>query len=568
MPGRSERPVQPGLEGQRRFGLPRRRRGSPRARSPWSRCRATPSRPGGRWRQMARSLGEAGAEAWEARAERMRAAVEERFWMEPNGFYGLAIDGEGELCRPLASNPGHLLFVGLPSPARARRVVDRLLSEPVRQRLGPADPRHRRGALSIPCPTTTAPSGRTTRALALAGMARYGERAGVAKVLGDLFEAARNFDMRMPELLCGFSRAPDEPPIAYPVACLPQAWAAGSTFMMLQACLGLDDRRAPRERAGVVRPTLAAGAGPAGHRGLWRSASAEVDLRFQRIGESVAVTAGPRARDRGVSGGARGMRARRSGAVRATSRSRRPSSSRRTALFADLDGTLAPIEATPAGGRARCRATPAARALQTALGGRLAVISGRGLADLDRVLEGRTSALSRRFTAWSDGGPTARHRRARPPSADPRGRVEAFATSPARDPRLLVEDKGAAVALHYRRAPERWRRLPRAGGRDLAARWGWRSRRATWWSSLRAPGPDKGDAVAAFMREPPFAGFTAGLRRRRPDRRGRLSTPPRRWAALASWSARGGPTRGRSTRCRDVDAARAWLPAALRAAAA
>ena len=45
--------------------------------------------------------------------------------------------------------------------------------------------------------------------------------------------------MRLPELFCGFERLAGEPPVAYPVACLPQAWAAGSVFMMLQACLGL-----------------------------------------------------------------------------------------------------------------------------------------------------------------------------------------------------------------------------------------------------------------------------------------------------------------------------------------
>ena len=41
--------------------------------------------------------------------------------------------------------------------------------------------------------------------------------------------------MRLPELFCGFERAAGEPPVAYPVACLPQAWASGSVFMVLQA---------------------------------------------------------------------------------------------------------------------------------------------------------------------------------------------------------------------------------------------------------------------------------------------------------------------------------------------
>ena len=59
----------------------------------------------------------------------------------------------------------------------------------------------------------------------------------------------------MPELLCGFQRRAGEPPIAYPVTCMPQAWAAGSVFLMLQACLGLSIDAAKREIR-VVRPTL------------------------------------------------------------------------------------------------------------------------------------------------------------------------------------------------------------------------------------------------------------------------------------------------------------------------
>jgi glycogen debranching enzyme len=75
--------------------------------------------------------------------------------------------------------------------------------------------------------------------MAVAGMARYGEREAAAAILAEIYAAAAHFHLRLPELFCGFPRAPGEPPIAYPVACLPQAWAAGSVFLMLQATLGL-----------------------------------------------------------------------------------------------------------------------------------------------------------------------------------------------------------------------------------------------------------------------------------------------------------------------------------------
>jgi glycogen debranching enzyme len=59
-------------------------------------------------------------------------------------------------------------------------------------------------------------------------------------ILTSLFDACRALDdARLPELLCGFERRPGEPPTLYPIACSPQAWAAGSVFLLFQAVLGL-----------------------------------------------------------------------------------------------------------------------------------------------------------------------------------------------------------------------------------------------------------------------------------------------------------------------------------------
>ncbi len=106
--------------------------------------------------------------------------------------------------------------------------------------------------------------------------------------MNDLHEASKAFDDRMPELLCGFERQTDEPPIAYPVACMPQAWAAGSAFMMLQAALGLSidaDRREVR----FNRPRLPAGVEFIRIKQL-AVAGSEVDIEIRRAGEFVAVT--------------------------------------------------------------------------------------------------------------------------------------------------------------------------------------------------------------------------------------------------------------------------------------
>ena len=77
-------------------------------------------------------------------------------------------------------------------------------------------------------------------AMIAAGLARYGFQEQAAHIMTGLFDASMFMENhRLPELFCGFPRRTGEGPTLYPVACLPQAWAAGSVFMLLQACLGM-----------------------------------------------------------------------------------------------------------------------------------------------------------------------------------------------------------------------------------------------------------------------------------------------------------------------------------------
>jgi glycogen debranching enzyme len=176
--------------------------------------------------------------AWRRQAKQLRAAVEKRFWLPELGFYAIAIDGSGQPCRVRASNPGHLLYTGLPSPQRAARVIEQLLSATFHngwglRTLARDQPRfnpmsYHNGSV---WPHDTA--------LCAAGIAAYGNRLAAAQLTSELFAAAVHFGMRLPELYCGFVRTAGEPPVGYPVACLPQAWSSGAAFMMLQACLGI-----------------------------------------------------------------------------------------------------------------------------------------------------------------------------------------------------------------------------------------------------------------------------------------------------------------------------------------
>jgi len=224
------------------------------------------------------------AARWRGLAERMRQAVEDRFWIEEFGTYALAIDGEGAPCTVRASNAGHLLYVGLPSPERAARVIENL-----------AGPRFFTGwgirtlaDLELPFNPMSYHNGSVwphDTAMVAAGMARYRGRRQVVRLMGSLFEAAVHFQMRLPELFCGFERQPGESPIAYPVACLPQAWSAGSSFMLIQACLGLSVDGWKRE-IHIERPRLPIGIDNLFIRRL-QVGDAVVDLHFQRIGDRV-----------------------------------------------------------------------------------------------------------------------------------------------------------------------------------------------------------------------------------------------------------------------------------------
>jgi glycogen debranching enzyme len=231
------------------------------------------------------------AAGWAQRAERLRERVEQLFWMDDLGFYAIALDGEGAPCRVCASNPGHLLFTGLPSPERARRVAEHLLSPSfcsgwgVRT-LAKGQPRYN------PMSYHNGSVWPHDTAICALGLARYGEREGVVRLTAGMFEAAVQLDMRLPELLCGFPRQAGEPPTPYPVACLPQAWAAGSVFMMLQACLGLTIDGVHR-RIEVCTPHLPIGIGEFNVAGL-AVGGERVNLRFNQAARRVDVRADSR----------------------------------------------------------------------------------------------------------------------------------------------------------------------------------------------------------------------------------------------------------------------------------
>ena len=173
------------------------------------------------------------------------------------------------------------------------------------------------------------------------------------------------------------------------------------------------------------------------------------------------------------------------------------------ALFLDIDGTLAPIAARPQDVHPDARRTQLLERLNEGLEGRLAVVTGRTLADVDRILEGRITCVAavhglvRRNCDGSLNEP-------QPHPALPRA-VAAMQKFAARDCGLLVEEKGASVALHFRLA-RTYAAEARVMARRLAGQTGLFLQHGDMVEELRTPGPSKGDSIRGFMETAAFQG--------------------------------------------------------------
>ena len=227
-----------------------------------------------------RSADQQGA-GWLARAQRLRTAIEERFWIPEMKFYAIAIDGQGAACRVRASNAGHLLYCGIPTLEHARAVSSSLLSQGFRSGWG-IRTLHEGEARYNPMSYHNGSVWPHDTSICAAGIARYGGQAEAVTIVADMFEAANQFSMRLPELYCGFARDGAQGPVPYPVACLPQAWASGSVFMLLQATLGIRIDGASKQ-VHIHRPLL-----PVGIESLrvceLPVGDARIDIEFHRLG--------------------------------------------------------------------------------------------------------------------------------------------------------------------------------------------------------------------------------------------------------------------------------------------
>jgi|RhiMetdeSRZDD1v2_1073273.scaffolds.fasta_scaffold00028_72 glycogen debranching enzyme len=217
-----------------------------------------------------------------AKAARLQTRFEDRFWCEDIGSYAFTLDRDKQPVKTVASNPGHCLWSGMIRPDRARRVVQRLLRPDMWsgwgiRTLSALNPAY--NPFSYQCGSVW-PHDNSLIAL---GFKRYGFAAEVARIARDISEAASYFaSYRLPELYAGVQREGGTFPVQYPGANVPQAWASGANFQLLQAVLGIQ-ADAPSKRL-YVDPELPPWLPDVTLHGL-RVGEAKVDLTFFREGE-------------------------------------------------------------------------------------------------------------------------------------------------------------------------------------------------------------------------------------------------------------------------------------------
>ena len=180
------------------------------------------------------------AEALRKKAQLLFERFNEVFWDEDTGFYAYCLDGDKQKVLTVASNPGHCLWSGIVPKERAQRVVSRLLQRDMWSGWGIRTLSARHPAYN-PLSYQNGAVWPHDNGIIAMGFKRYGFAEEAARVARAVTDAGSYFALyRMPELYAGIEREDTNFPVQYPDANVPQAWAAGSIFTLLDALLGFD----------------------------------------------------------------------------------------------------------------------------------------------------------------------------------------------------------------------------------------------------------------------------------------------------------------------------------------
>jgi glycogen debranching enzyme len=232
------------------------------------------------------------AKALRAKAASLFERFNATFWSETEGYYAYTLDGDKRPVWSVASNPGQCLWSGIVPDDRAKRVAERLKKPDMWSGWGirtlSADHKN-----FNPYNYQTGAVWPHDNGFIAQGLKRYGLHDETCAVAEAVTRAVGYFAMdQLPELYAGTQRDASNFPVQYLGANVPQGWAAGSIFSLLQAMLGFQPD-APNKVL-YVDPHLPAWMPDLTVRDL-RLGSTVFDIRFTRTGEktSFEVTKGP-----------------------------------------------------------------------------------------------------------------------------------------------------------------------------------------------------------------------------------------------------------------------------------
>ncbi len=211
------------------------------------------------WKQtakLARAMGEDKlAKNLEDKASALKDRFNRDFYSQHHDYIVLALDGDGKQCDVLSSNPAHLLASGILDASRTESVTTHLMNVELFTGWGIRTLSALEAAYN-PISYHNGSIWPHDNALAVEGLCKSGHAYDAIKVTDGMFAAAQgHLNLRLPELFCGFSKRFSDPPVWYPVSCEPQAWAAGSMFLMLDSGLGFSASAANNELH-IVKPVL------------------------------------------------------------------------------------------------------------------------------------------------------------------------------------------------------------------------------------------------------------------------------------------------------------------------
>ena len=179
------------------------------------------------------------AERLVAEADALRQRVNAQFWSDRLGTYVLALEEGNRPVEVVSSNPGQALWSGIATADQAKQIVNRIFEPDMFSGWGirTLSTRERRyNPIGYHIGTVWPHD----NAVIAAGCRRYGFADDALRLLTSIVDTADRFEHgRLPEVFAGFDRDERGGPIRYPVACHPQAWAAGAVPFMIESALGL-----------------------------------------------------------------------------------------------------------------------------------------------------------------------------------------------------------------------------------------------------------------------------------------------------------------------------------------